>query len=275
MVRAGTWDGDRLDHLPRFGVVTRVIPSADGARRSSDLDNALPGAYRMGCVFEILAIVASPLIAFLVGKVVSDRKERRERRHRLFESLWLTQHLGAYGRLSPEHVRALNMVEIEFAQTSGEEFWENDSETRVLIAWAAYRDHLYTPRPFIANLSAPDPTEQAAADKWDQANNELLGDLLHEMASALGYSHFDRQRTRMGSYAPIGYANSDFENAEFRTALLQLARGQRALHVTTSPAAMLIGSTVEELAPPSGDSTQPALPKRDQSTLNPGIETTK
>lgn len=215
-------------------------------------------------MWDIVAILASPLIAFWVGKLVSDHAAQRERRHRLFESLWLTQHLGIYGRMSPEHVRALNMVEIEFARTKGDEVWDDGASNRVLAAWASYHNHLNVQRPLVTDAENPDPAELAAASEWDQANDISLRNLLHEMAQALGYKHSDRERTERGSYAPIGYANADLENIALRNAALELLNGKRPLPVMTMP---LISSTQAQAATVP-TLAQPALPETAPYTMS-------
>jgi len=173
----------------------------------------------MEALVQILAVVASPIIALLVNTVVTEHKEKKRRKQQLFQSLWLTRgHLGTAGRLSYEHVRALNLIELEFYKNEMDELYADESSTRVVEAWRAYRAQLY------GNSTSP--------ESFDVRDN-LLVDLLYEMSRAVGYS-FERQHI-IQAYAPQGYADADAESQIVRGSVLELLRGQRALHISTEP----------------------------------------
>jgi hypothetical protein len=216
-------------------------------------------------MIEILAIVASPVIALVVQRVMSDRKEKRERRHRLFESLWITRgDLGTFGRMSIEHVRALNMLEIEFSRTWWERIADDDSPDLVVQAWGAYRTHLFTLRPQSASPSNPDAVELEAGAAWDAENDRLLTDVLYALSQSLGYN-YGRDHIRFNAYAPIGYASNDLAGGEIKKAVLALATGQAALHVTTkAPAAQ------SPAAPLPGDPKKPVPTNGNHQVLSLG-----
>jgi hypothetical protein len=83
-----------------------------------------------------LEIIASPIIALQLSEWLNMRKEKRRRRHDLFQSLMLTRvDLGHFGQMSPEHVRALNLIEIEFYRSSAEGFFDDPRSEAVIAAW--------------------------------------------------------------------------------------------------------------------------------------------
>ena len=59
----------------------------------------------------IIAILLAPVFAVQVQKWVEHLRERRGKKLGVFQALMATR--GA--RLSPEHVRALNMIDLEFS----------------------------------------------------------------------------------------------------------------------------------------------------------------
>ena len=142
-------------------------------------------------IFQIAAMLLSPLIALRVSQSLSDRKEKRKRKLEIFHTLMATRgSLGAMGRMAPEHVKALNMIDIEF---------HGDKKSKpILDAWKAYLDHL--------NNSAP-PNTQPALEVWNAKRDDLLVDLLYAMSLALGYD-YDKTFIRRTTYAPWGTLNS-------------------------------------------------------------------
>jgi hypothetical protein len=180
-------------------------------------------------VFEIVALLASPMIAVVVGQFMTERRERIRRRHAVFQSLWLTRvDPGSFGRLSGEHVRNLNLIEIEFSRSKMDEFMESGSE-HVVLAWRRYLAALNnTPLEVIRDHSSP----EAAA--WFAMRDGLLVDLLFEMSSTLGYA-FSRDDIRSSSYAPQSYLDAEGEGMANRRAIGALLRGERAIHITSDP----------------------------------------
>lgn len=178
-------------------------------------------------MLEIVAIVLSPIIAIVVGNWISDIRERSRRRHQLFQALWLTRaDSGSLGRLSPEHVRALNMIEIEFSQSALDEFAPERSTRGVLGAWRTYLAHLN--RPMDGEPGSP------AAQRWNVDRDNLLLELLYEIAQSLGY-RFSRDDVRTGAYAPMGYLSNDLDGMAIRQAMRQVLEGDRVIRVAAEP----------------------------------------
>jgi len=192
----------------------------------------------MEALVQILAVVASPIIALWVNTVVTEHKEKRRRKQQLFQSLWLTRgHLGTSGRL-------------EFYKNEFDELYADDSSKRVVEAWRAYRAQLH---------------EDSISPESFIVRDNLLIDLLYEMSRAVGYS-FDRQHI-MQAYAPQGYADADADGQIIRGSVLELLHGQRALRISTEPPA----APTAELS--LGVQGQPPPEPATLPVLGPGRET--
>lgn len=134
----------------------------------------------------IAAIIAGPILAVQAEKWIERSREHRGRRVWLFRELMATR--GT--RLSPRHVEALNIVELEYHPS-------RRKEKKVYEAWRSYFDALKTP--------PPDPkSPQAYYDKRD----DLFVELLYEMGKYLGFD-FDRVAIRRNSYSPQGHGDME------------------------------------------------------------------
>jgi Family of unknown function (DUF6680) len=114
----------------------------------------------------------------------------------------------------PDHVRALNMIDLEFSdQSSGSK--------RVVSAWKAYMHHLNDTR---------------FGDGWVHRQEELLMHLLTVMAETLGLK-FDATDLKTTSYFPRGYGENDEDWITIRQHLRQILGGRRSLPVEIRGAA--------------------------------------
>ena len=59
----------------------------------------------------IIAVLLAPLIAVQVQKWLEHHRENRERKLRVFKTLMATR----AATVSPDHVQALNMIDLEFS----------------------------------------------------------------------------------------------------------------------------------------------------------------
>jgi hypothetical protein len=159
------------------------------------------------------ATVLGPILAVQAQKAVEAFRERRIRKTRLFEQLMATR----ASRVSPEHVRALNMIDLVFY---GERMFgiqrRSGPEQRVLDSWKEYLDHL--------NNRGPD--EQLM--QWLAKGDELFTNLLYAVSEDIGFK-FDRVQLKRGSYSPIAHGELEAEQAELRQATLSLVTGKHAL----------------------------------------------
>src|SRR5687767_2733026 len=100
---------------------------------------------------NIVAILVAPLVAVQVSLWLERRKERRSRQLETFRTLMATRASG----LAPDHVKALNMIDVEF-------YGSDASSRAVLQAWKAYLDHL--------NVAS------TASEAWGTKREDLLVD---------------------------------------------------------------------------------------------------
>jgi hypothetical protein len=154
--------------------------------------------------FNVIAILLSPLFALQVSRRLDDRKERRQRKRWVFYTLMATRN----ARLSPEHVRALNSIDIEFTK-----------EKAVTRAWKAYLDHLN------------DTSQELGA--WASRSDDLFVDLLYAMSESLKFD-FDKTHLRRGIYSPRAHGEADEDAMVIRKALVAMAKGERGLPVDLS-----------------------------------------
>jgi hypothetical protein len=134
----------------------------------------------------MLTIFLAPLIAVQVTEFVNRRRDAKERRTWIFRTL-----MGARAsRISQDHVRALNMIDIDF-------HGRDRRSKAVLKAWKAYLNHLNT---------------QGPPDIWVSKGSDLFVELLFEMALCLGYS-LDKTDIRSTSYFPTALGRIEADQA--------------------------------------------------------------
>ena len=177
----------------------------------------------------IIAIIAGPVMAaqltreWLAKKDAQEkeaavRKERRDRRLRVFETLMATRGAG----LSLDHVRALNMIDLTF---DGKE----STDKCVLNAWKGYFDILHKfPHQ---DGSMNDGEWKMCVDIWRKQRDDSLAELLCRMANALGYDFFDNVHIKNNSYNPVAYDEMDDQWRLIRTGLIGLLHGHTSLPV--------------------------------------------
>lgn len=164
--------------------------------------------------FMIVAVIAGPILAVQAQKLIELLKEGRERKTWVFKTLMATRAIP----LSPTHVQALNMIELEFSS-------KRPADRAVIEAWKSYIDHLGdAPQDF------NDPDYRTKSTVWISRSNDCLVDLLYTMGRALGYA-FDKVQLKKGAYTPKGHADLEFEISLLRRGALDLLYRKRALPV--------------------------------------------
>jgi hypothetical protein len=162
----------------------------------------------------ILAVLLSPLIAVQVQKAVEKWRADRIKKISIFKTLMATRGTP----LSPQHVEALNMIDLEFKA-------EKQEEKKVLEAWKVCHDHFYdVPKNY------EDPSYKAEMVTWTTQTEKNLIDLLHAMAKSLGYD-FDEVQLKKGFYTPQGHAEIETEQFLIRKGMVELLLGKRNLPV--------------------------------------------
>lgn len=158
----------------------------------------------------IIAIIVGPVLAVQAQKWIERAREKRNLRLYTFKRLMATR--GAV--LSPTHVEALNMIDLEFAG-------KGKKDVEVRQRWEEYLDNL-------THVVQDPEKHQAELDAWSKRNNDLLVNLLVSMSRAVGYN-FTSVQIRRGVYTPLGHANFEFETQAFRRGWIQVLLGNRAI----------------------------------------------
>ena len=165
----------------------------------------------------IIAVLAGPVLAVQAQKFIERRGAKKQRKIQIFKTL-----MGTRGTvLSPLHVEALNLIDVEFTD-------RNSTDRRVLNAWALYRDHLAR--------KTDDRYDPQSVSAWFDKSQELLTRLLYEMGQALGYQ-FDEVHIKRGAYVPQAHFFIEEEQNFIRRELVRILKGETAfpMKVTDFP----------------------------------------
>jgi hypothetical protein len=163
----------------------------------------------------ILAIILGPILAVQIQKILESIKSKKDRRLNLFHTLMSTRAT----RVSNEHVRALNMIDIHFygRKVFGVRY-QTVAEKSVTNSWKNYNNQLntpYTDDQFIA---------------WSDKGDDLLNALLYKMSNSLGYD-FDEVQLKRDCYRPVAHNNHEREQENLRKSLLEVVEGRKPLHI--------------------------------------------
>jgi hypothetical protein len=176
----------------------------------------------------VLAALAGPVLAVQAQKFIERAREKREAKQRLFYALMGTR----AARVAPDHVRALNMIDLEFYGRKIFFFrFQYSSEKNVINAWHIYQDHLNQPW----NAAGEPP---AGIQAWTTRGDELFTELLYFISVALGFD-FDRVQLRRGIYNPRAHDENEAAYLLIRNGLVRLLNGTQPLkmEVTSFPVA--------------------------------------
>lgn len=154
----------------------------------------------------IIAIISAPISALWIQSKLDERKETRKRRLEIFKTLMATR----ASVLSQDHIKALNMIDIEF--------YGDKRYKKVREAWRAYL-HARTQSP------ATTEVEQIQFNKDCEAT---LTELLVAMGEALGYD-FDSTHIRQSIYKPQGHVTEENYQMFMRAQLVKLFSGEISL----------------------------------------------
>jgi hypothetical protein len=174
-------------------------------------------AIRFGEWLTIGATLLGPILAIQAQKWL----ERRQRKQAVKDGIFRTLMSTRATRLAPEHVQALNMIDIAFygRRWLGRQR-QSDAESRVCTARRSYFDALNT------NLGL-NPTE-AQRHQWGHVRDEKFFALLEAIAQAQDF-HLDPTELRRAVYLPVGHSAIENEQDTIRSGLAKLLSGEIAL----------------------------------------------
>lgn len=156
----------------------------------------------------LIATFSGPIVAVQAQKWIERGRETHQRKLWIFNTLMATR----AARVSPEHVQALNMIDLAFNQ-------KKLKEKSLIEAWASYLDHLNVP---------PDPMAEAENVAWTNRSDDLFIDLLYSVSVALGYD-FTKVHLKRGIYSPRAHGEADFAQRFIRDNLVKVLAGEKSI----------------------------------------------
>ena len=151
-------------------------------------------------LLTLAAIVFGPLLGAWFALWLQGRREKRDRRFDIFRTLMRTRRTPIW----PDHVGALNLVEIEFSDNP-----------EVIRAWKALFEHFGQPQPRHPDEELPDGLGEAEYLEREkrynvrigQERHSLLSKLLHAIGKDLGFN-IEQLEIFEGGYTPQGVGHS-------------------------------------------------------------------
>ncbi len=157
----------------------------------------------------VFATLAGPILAVWASEWRQARRALHERKEWVFRTLMSTR----AARLRIEHVSAINQIDFAFPR---------ESCAAVQDSWSLYRQHLRQP-----DASSEDASVRRA---WQSKANDLLADLLHQMAIDLEIP-FSKSEITDNSYYPDAYVTDELMQQETRHLLLQVLKDGRPINI--------------------------------------------
>ncbi len=177
----------------------------------------------------VFATFMGPILAVQAQKAVENFRQRRDRKSNVFVQLMATR----AARVSAEHVRALNLIDIVFY--GGNTLFgfrrRSRKEQAVLAAWKEYHDHL--------NLGSG--AEGEGLRMWNIQREELFTNLIFVMSQDVGFD-FDRVQLKRGGYSPVAHENLENEERALRKAVISGLSGEKPMKME------VVGMPVNEVA---------------------------
>jgi len=162
--------------------------------------------------------VMGPILAVQAQKWVERAREATQRRNWIFSTLMATRQ----ARVSFEHVRALNSIDLAFyGRRMVGRAWRMPSSQAVLDAWHDYHAHLSVP-------VEQRPKTEAEHRDWQGRGDELFTNLLDRLASAMNFK-FERVQLKAGSYSPEAHGTEELEQQAMRRLCLEILTGNKSL----------------------------------------------
>jgi hypothetical protein len=172
-------------------------------------------------ILTVIALVVGPIAAVIITRFLDDQRQYKSRRMDVFRTLMRTRR----SVLQPDHIGALNLVEIEFA-----------SDQAVLAAWKALFTHFGTAHArqeheridMIANEEEIKKRNNVFGTRILQERQSLLAKLLHAMAKVLGFK-IEQLEIFEGGYTPQFWIDIESEQDTIRKYIVDLANARKVV----------------------------------------------
>jgi Family of unknown function (DUF6680) len=167
-----------------------------------------------GTAAVVVATLLGPILAVQAQKWVERFRERQGRKIWVFQTLMATR----AARLSADHVRALNMIDLAFygRRRFGRQ-WQSRSERRAFQDWREYLNEL--------TITWDDKVNN---DARLQRRSDLFIDLLESIGADVGYT-FDRLHLSKEVYYPAAHEQELAEQQALRRAAISVFSGEAPL----------------------------------------------
>jgi hypothetical protein len=161
-------------------------------------------------LLTLIALVAGPISAIFITRHLDDKRQYAARRMDVFRTLMRTRRTV----LHPDHIGALNLVEIEYAR-----------DPAVLTAWKA----LFTNFGSSQGRLEAERTD-GITDKREIERQALLTKLLHAMATSLGLK-IEQLEIFEGGYTPQFWGNVESDQEVIRKFVVDLAHARAVVPI--------------------------------------------
>lgn len=147
-------------------------------------------------ILTIIAMLLAPIIALRVQTKLEATKEKKQRKLTILKTL-----IATYAtRVSPDHIQALNMINIEF--------YDNKP---IIDLWKLYQEHLVQPDPIANDTSLSVTEREKAAENWLAKSNDFFINLLVAISKEAGFP-FDKSTLLKGVYYPMAQHKIEEDN---------------------------------------------------------------
>ena len=126
----------------------------------------------------LLAIVAGPVLALWIQRVLDKWRDKRRAKESLYFALM--RHRAQW--YHPERIQALNSIEVVFSDNKN-----------VLSKWKSFMEHVKTAKPAAS--------DQLALAVWNDNLDTVACDLYQAIGKTLNYD-FDLKQIKQGAYIP-------------------------------------------------------------------------
>ena len=164
----------------------------------------------------VFATLLGPILAVQAQKVLEGLREYRAAKLWVFRSLMTTR----MQRLSIDHVRALNMIDICFY---GRRIFvwhrQTAAEKKVATAWKIYLDNLATDVK-----EWPESRQQIHYNNRDKQFNSLLA----AIGAAVDY-HFDEVHIEKAGYIPVAHNDNETKQQQLLESAVGVLQGKQSI----------------------------------------------